>query len=147
MFSQYISTSEKITCFHVPTSPPDCSPNSNITQPLDCSTFGFIQPKKYKHPRIPPGIHGKPGSKCETSPPSTNGSRTTDGFTPKRRTQRISSEEKLPKTWRGDVLWKKHQKKKNLHFWEHTMQQYLKKTWSPSNWVDVSMWMALFSMA
>ena len=42
-------------------------PNSNITQPLDASTFG-IHPKLKKKKHAPPGFH--PGNPCENLDPN-----------------------------------------------------------------------------
>ena len=125
MFSQYISTSKKNkkkTCFHVPTSPPDCSPQLKHYPTFRCFHFWHSSKtkKKHTHPqdstqeilaktwiqmRNLPALNprGKPHN-LTASPP-------------KRRTQRISSEEKLPKTCRwGDVLWKKTSEKKTCIF-------------------------------
>lgn len=107
-------------------------PNSNITQPLDASTFGIHPKLKKKH--APPWFH--PGNPCENLDPNAKPPRpkTTqpDGFTAQATyaADLIGGEtaQDLQVRWRSEEknIWKK-----NWHFWEHTMQHFSKKTWSP----------------
>lgn len=151
MFSQYISTSKKkkthVSMFQH--SPPDCSPQLKHYPTFRCFHFWHSSKTKKKntHPHdSTQEILAKTWIQMRNLPALKPHNLTASP--PKRRTQRISSEEKLPKTCRwGDVLRKKTSEKKTDIFENTPCSIFQKKHDHLSNWVDVSMWMALFSMA
>ena len=64
---QYIEKNKKKTCFHVPTSPPDCSPQLKHYPTFRCFHF-WHSSKTKKKTHAPPGFH--PGNPCENLDPN-----------------------------------------------------------------------------
>ena len=146
MFSQYISTSKKkkhmFPCsnIHLLIVPP------KLRHYPTFRCFHFWHSSKTKKKHAPPWFH--PGNPCENVDPNAKPPRpkTTqpDGFT----AQATYAADLIGGETAQDlqVRWRSVEKKLTL-LRTHHAAFFKKKHDHLANWVDVSMWMALFSMA